>query len=106
MLGISGCNLLSCPPLEEFVITDHARFEMERRGISEDEVSWVLRAPDQTEEPRPARCIYQKRTTGPKEDKAYLLRVIVDVDRKPPEVVSAYRTSRIGKYWRLHASDL
>jgi hypothetical protein len=39
-------------------------------------------------------------------DKAYLLRVFVDADRIPPEVVSAYRTSKIGKYWRLHASHL
>jgi len=97
---------LACPPLGEFVITDHCRFEMERRGISEAEVSSTLGAPDQTEEPRSGRCVYQKKTTGPKEGKVYLLRVIVDVDRKPAEMVSAYRTSRIAKYWRLHASDL
>ena len=79
---------------------------MERRGISEEEVSSVLRAPEQTEEQRPGRCIYQKRVSGPSEDKAYLLRIFVDVDRDPAEVVSAYRTSKVGKYWRLHASDL
>jgi hypothetical protein len=28
----------------------------------------------------------------------YLIRVFVDVDRQPPEVVTAYRTSKIGKY--------
>ncbi len=28
----------------------------------------------------------------------YLLRVFVDVDRDPPEVVTCYRTSRINKY--------
>jgi hypothetical protein len=66
----------------------------------------VLRAPEQKEEQRPGRCIYQTRVAGPSEDKAYLLRVFVDVDRNPAEVVSAYRTSKVGKYWRLHASDL
>lgn len=77
---------------------------MVRRAISEEEVSLVLRAPEQTEEQRPGRCVYQSRVGAP--DKEYLLRVFVDVDRIPPEVVSAYRTSKIGKYWRLHASHL
>jgi Domain of unknown function (DUF4258) len=79
---------------------------MERRGISEEEVLWVLRDPEQSEEQRPGRCVYQKRIQGPSGDKIYLLRVFVDVDRDPAEVVSAYRTSKAGKYWRLHASDL
>ena len=30
----------------------------------------------------------------------YLLRVFVDTDREPPEVVTVYRTSKITKYWR------
>jgi hypothetical protein len=30
----------------------------------------------------------------------YLLRMLVDVDRSPTEVVTAYRTSKIEKYWR------
>ena len=30
----------------------------------------------------------------------YLVRVVVDVDRNPAEVVTAYRTSKIAKYWR------
>jgi hypothetical protein len=28
----------------------------------------------------------------------HLLRVFVDVDREPPDVVPAYRTSRVAKY--------
>lgn len=30
----------------------------------------------------------------------YLVRVVVDIDREPAEVVTAYRTSKISKYWR------
>ncbi|GAG48402.1 unnamed protein product, partial [marine sediment metagenome] len=30
---------------------------------------------------------------------SYLIRVFVDGDRKPAEVVTAYRTSKIDKYW-------
>jgi len=32
--------------------------------------------------------------------KVYLLRVFVDIDREPPEVVTVYRTSKVRKYWR------
>jgi hypothetical protein len=32
--------------------------------------------------------------------RVYLVRVFVDVDREPPEVVTAYRTSKLAKYWR------
>ena len=31
--------------------------------------------------------------------KSYLVRVFVDVDRSPAEVVTVYRTSNIAKYW-------
>lgn len=34
------------------------------------------------------------------EGKTYLIRVFVDVDLMPVEVVTAYRTSKIEKYWR------
>jgi hypothetical protein len=30
----------------------------------------------------------------------YLVRVFVDVDRTPAEVVTVYRTSKMAKYWR------
>jgi len=29
-----------------------------------------------------------------------LLRIFVDVERRPAEVVTAYRTSKVVKYWR------
>jgi hypothetical protein len=96
----------SCPVVREFLLTDHARFEMGRRGISEREVSWVLLNPEQAEQQRPGRCVYQARVEGPDAERLYLLRVFVDVDRNPAEVVTAYRTSKVEKYRRHHARDL
>jgi hypothetical protein len=44
------------------------------------------------------RWIYQSRL--PFEDgKMYLLRVMVDEVEQPPAVITAYRTSKIEKYW-------
>ena len=37
------------------------------------------------------------------EGRLYLVRVFVDIDRVPPQVVMAYRTSKIEKYWRDEA---
>ena len=36
-------------------------------------------------------------------EKQYLVRVFVDLDRHPAEVVTAYRTSKIEKYWSVES---
>jgi hypothetical protein len=74
--------------------------EMQRRGITEPDVATVLAAPEQSEVVRPGRCVYQSRMTFDDPPKVYLVRVFVDVDREPPEVVTVYRTSKVQKYWR------
>jgi hypothetical protein len=84
----------------EYRLTDHARFEMERRGISEADVVQVLSAPEQSDLVRPGRIVYQSRIEPEEPGKIYLLRVFVDVDRRPAEVVTAYRTSKVEKYWK------
>ena len=87
-------------PIADYIITDHARFEMERRGLPDNAVRRVLGAPEQRMEVREGRVVLQALVTEGEPPKAYLLRVFVDVDRKPAEVVTAYRTSKIVKYWR------
>ena len=82
------------------VFSDHARMEMRRRGISESEVLAVLAAPEQMEDVRPGRYVYQSRQTFGDPPGLYLLRVFVVADREPPEIVTAYRTSTVNKYWR------
>jgi len=45
------------------------------------------------------RWVYQSRL--PSEDgKMYLLRVVVDEDETRAVIITAYRTSKIEKYWR------
>jgi len=81
-------------------LTDHARFEMTRRQISAAEVESVLAAPEQTKCVREGRAVYQSRIELGEPSKAYLLRVVVDIDRQSSEVVTVYRSSRVEKYWR------
>jgi hypothetical protein len=92
--------MLQIPPPVEHRITDHARFEMERRGISELEIARVLSAPEQSDLVRSGRVVYQSCIESEGPGKSYLLRVFVDIDRQPAEVVTAYRTSKIEKYWK------
>ncbi len=85
-------------PIFEYVVTEHAAFEMKRRGIDEATLRSVLAAPGQRDLVRPGRDVLQTRVTI--EDKEFVVRVFVDVDRTPANVVTVYRTTKIRKYWR------
>ena len=91
---------MKAAPIRDSLFTAHARFEMPRRGLSETLVRQVLESPEQRWEVRPGRHILQSRISMGEPPRAYVIRVIVDVDRNPNEVVTAYRTSKIDKYWR------
>lgn len=84
--------------VDNYLVTSHAAFEIRRRGIEDDAVRRVLAAPEQRHAVRPGRDVLQSRIALA--GKTYLLRVFVDIDRDPAEIVTAYRTSRIAKYWR------
>ena len=84
----------------DYRISAHARSEMRRRAIDEETVEQVLFQPEQEIAVRPGRVLRQSRITMDDGGHQYLVRVIVDVDREVPEVVTVYRTSKIDKYWR------
>jgi hypothetical protein len=73
---------------------------MARRGIPADLVHSVLAEPDQVVPEFGSTVARQSRVVFP-EGREYLLRVIVNETVDPAVVVTVYRTSRIGKYWRL-----
>lgn len=75
----------------------HARFELRRRRIRRKEVIAAIRAPGRTVPSVKGRDIYQA-LIGRR--KRLLLRVIVKEDAKAYHVVTAYKTSKIAKYWR------
>jgi len=83
-----------------FRLSRHAEWEMSRRGIPLAVVQAVMEHPEQrlVDDAGEGRWIYQSRF--PFEDgKMYLVRVVVDEDEQPPAIVTAYRTSKIEKYW-------
>ena len=73
--------------------------EMGRRRLTEQLVRSVLLEPEQELPIRSGRIVLQSKIVM-EEGKTFLIRVFVDVDRDPAEVVTAYRTSKIPKYWK------
>ena len=85
-------------PIRDYVITNHASFEMKRRGISPKQVQNVLKNPAQRLTIRKGRDVLQSQVS--EGGRRFLIRVFVDIDQSPAEVVMEYRTSKIDKYWR------
>jgi hypothetical protein len=85
-------------------ISNHAREEMARRKIPADIVELVMAAPQQIIDTHNERKVYQSKMTI--DGKLYLVRIIVELS-DPLTIVTAYRTSKIDKYWRDdHESNL
>ena len=82
------------------VLSDHAKTEAERRGISESTVLQIVSAPEQCLPIRPGREIRQSRVADPVSGKLYLVRAIVDSQGESDTIVTVYRTSKVRKYWR------
>jgi hypothetical protein len=78
-------------------IAGHARFEMQRRNTTEAEVEAVVRNPEQILPAKKGRQMFQSKV----DSKGHLLlRVIVKEEATAYVVVSAYKTSKVAKYWR------
>lgn len=90
---------MAAEAITDYIITDHATTEIERRGLSMQILDGVLRNPEQRLEIRLGRVVLQSRLQ--EFGSEYLVRVFVDIDRNPAEIVTAYRTSKVLKYWRV-----
>jgi hypothetical protein len=82
-----------------FKLTNHVKDEMARRSISWTLLEQVLDNPQQIVIEKENLKAYQ--SIVPFDDgRTLLLRAIVDDTITPGVVVTAYRTSKIKKYWR------
>ena len=71
---------------------------MARRGLPLAVVESVLAAPAQKVREHGDIVCYQSEVEI--NQKPYLVRVMVNESTTPPTVVTAYRTSKISKYWK------
>jgi hypothetical protein len=78
--------------------SDHACSEIVRRDIPFEVVEQVLGSPEQVVPEHGGLAALQSRIEL--EGRQYLVRVVVAERPDATVVVTVYRTSRIGKYWR------
>ena len=82
-----------------FTLSRHAQVEIERRAIPVHLVQSTLQRPQQVVPERGGKNAYQSQLDFGG-GRFFLLRAIVDDSVDPAIVVTVYRTSKIGKYWR------
>ena len=83
--------------LMDFVLTDHAREEAQRRQIPLEWIDSTMARPEQVTAGTNRRKVFQSRIVA--DGKTYLVRLVVEDWYQPPVVVTVYRTSKIEKYW-------
>ncbi len=92
--GLNGSSLADA------IFRPHAIERMAARSVTEADIRAVLMQPETVHGVREGRVVAQR--ILPRSDSVgagpYLLRVFIDIDRTPPEIVTAYWTSRVDKY--------
>jgi hypothetical protein len=81
-----------------FKLSIHAKQEMQRRGISLDQIESIINSPQQILTQDDGVKVYQSQiefSTG----RRYLVRIFLNTTVDPAVVVTLYRTSKIQKYW-------
>ena len=78
-------------------LTEHAWFEMHRRGISKLEIEKVFKHPEQKIKMAGIREIWQNKFA--QNGKEYVLRIVVELMPKT-RVITVYKSSKVKKYWR------
>lgn len=78
--------------------SDHAKEQIKDRDIPVEMVLEVVKNPAQKYNNDIDETVCQSKVVW--EEKTYLLRVFVNFTKKPPVIISAYRTNKIEKYWR------
>jgi len=78
-------------------ISGHARFEMQRRGITNTEIEGVVRNPGQVLPAKKGRQVFQSKVGAAGQ---LLLRVVVKEEPAAYAVVTVYLTNKVAKYWR------
>ena len=83
----------------DVVISDHAQFEIVRRQLSEELVRSVAQNPEQVVNLEKERKVCQSKYYDSAVDREMLLRVICEQRHNLLFVITAYRTSKIDRYW-------
>ena len=79
-----------------FRYSQHSLEQINIRGMNETIIEDVLNLPDKVIIHSEGVDIYQKLVI--ENNKRYLYRVFVNINKEPPMVITAYKTSKVDKY--------
>ena len=82
----------------DFILSKHARIEIDRRGLSISQIEAILADPEQVVVAKDGLQCYQSRFIN-EHGGVTLLRIIVNGSKKSKVVVTAYQTSKVFNYW-------
>ncbi len=84
----------------KIIFSEHALFEIKFRKIKKEDVERLIRHPMQKIPSKKNRIIIQGRYSDYIEHKEMLLRIIGEEAENAFHVITAYKTSKIEKYWK------
>ncbi len=84
-------------------VSRHAQQTIRERNIPETAIDTVLNSPQQIVDGKDGKRVYQ--SVFKVYDRQFLVRVIVNDDHDPVEVITVYKTSQIDKYWEVTVSE-
>ena len=79
-----------------FVFSEHALVQIHKRNLDIQFIENTVDIPDKILVGDPEIIVYQK--IGSDNNKSYLYRVFVNILKRPPVIVTVYKTSKIMKY--------
>jgi hypothetical protein len=85
--------------MRNIVISEHAKEEIKRRKISQEQVNEVILKPQQEEDLGENLILYQSKFIS-SVGTPYILRVFIGTLTDPNKVVTVYKTTQIKKYWK------
>lgn len=83
----------------DVIVSEHARFEITRRQLSAERVRNTVQNPQQVIKLKRERTAYQSKYYDATEGREMPLRVICEERHGQFFVVTAYKTSKVEKYW-------
>ena len=83
----------------KFIFSTHAEIELKRRKIEKENVANVIKNPQQKFRTND-KWVYQSKYFDVQSKKEMLLRVFIKEGMNGLKIITAYKTSKIKKYWR------
>ncbi|MBI5789623.1 MAG: DUF4258 domain-containing protein [Candidatus Schekmanbacteria bacterium] len=85
---------------KKIIFTEHALLEMRRRSIDRELVANSVINPQQTLPAKNNRLIIHNQYVDAEQNRNMLLRIVIEKIDQSIIIITAYKTSKIEKYWR------